>query len=154
MAYMYEEEEYPDERARHILEEKMKKWGIVKDEKTNPFIHTLWTDIFSRAALAKLRHARVPDVYAELISLKKRVRNLEKRVGGKRKLTEVDFAIESNREELEKKYFGKIVAIDIDSLGVVGIGDTILEAYNNAKEQTGKDKFDFRRIGYKYIYRV
>ena len=148
MTYMYNEEEYPGD----ILREKMKKWGILKDETTYQFFHALWNDTFE--ALAEIRHVRTPDVYAELISLKKRVQELEKRVGGKRKLTGVDFAIESNREELEKKYFGKIVAVGTDSLEVVGVGDTILEAYNNAKEKTGKDKFDFRRIGYKYIYRV
>lgn len=77
---------------------------------------------------------------------------LEGRVGERRKPTEADRVYELFREELEKEYFGKIVAVDTDSKQIVGMGDTLLEAYNNAKEKTGKDQFDFKRVGYKYIH--
>jgi len=40
--------------------------------------------------------------------------------------------------DLEERYFGKIVAIDTDRGGIVGVGDTILEAYEEAKKKRGK----------------
>ncbi|HEY4675397.1 MAG TPA: hypothetical protein VIH48_05020 [Candidatus Bathyarchaeia archaeon] len=151
MAYTYTEENEQD-YSEDYLREKMKKWGILKDEMTSRLIlaSSSLNEIFKE--LIVQRSGR--DIYEEIDALKKRVQYLEKRAGGKRKLTKADFVVELNKKELETKYFGKIVAIDADSLEVVGIGDTILEAYNNAKEKTGKDQFDFRRIGYSYVYRV
>ena len=80
--------------------------------------------------------------------------SLKNKVEGKRKPTKVDYVYELFKEELEKEHFGKIVAIDTELKKIVGIGDTVLEAYRQAKKNTGKDQFDFRRVGYSYIHRV
>lgn len=34
----------------------------------------------------------------------------------------------------------------------LGIGGTVLDAYNKAKEKTQKTRSAFRRVGYNYIY--
>jgi len=94
------------------------------------------------------------DVVGEIKDLKRRVGELETRLVEKREPTRVDYVYDLFKEELEKKHFGRIVAIDTDSDKIVGVGDTILEAYDKAKEKTGKDRFDFRRVGYRYIHKV
>jgi len=57
------------------------------------------------------------------------------------------------KKELELEHFGKIVAIDVDLERVVGIGDTFDEAYDRATEETGKEQFDFKRVGYSYLFK-
>lgn len=152
MAYMYpspKEEEYPD----HVLREKMKKWGILKD-KGDILLPVLLL------AARELAHARkkptdfMSVMRAQITDLQTRVRELEKRAGKKRERTKADLVYEFCKEELEEKHFGKIVAIDTELGQIVGVGDTILEAYNKAKERTGKEQFDFKRVGYKYIHKV
>lgn len=145
---VYLEEIYPED----ILRKKMKEWGIIKDEHEDTLIHTLFIDWFDRFAIAK--PTETIDVQGEIRQLKKRVSELESRVGGKMEPTEADYVYRLFKEELEKEHFGKIVAIDTDLKEIVGIGNTVLEAYKIAKEKTGKDQFDFRRVGYKYIYKV
>ena len=141
---------YGEESADADLRNKLKKWGILKDDMHDPlaFLDVLLT--VSKLPSMK----RTINVYHELIDLKKRVKELEKRVGGKIERTKVDYVYEFFREDLEKEHFGKIVAIDTDSEKIVGIGNTLLEAFNTAKENTGKEQFDFRRVGYKYLYTV
>jgi len=54
---------------------------------------------------------------------------------------------EQNKEKLEKIHLGKIVAIEIESGAIAGIGSTLDEAYEKAiKKHPGK-KFYFRRVG-------
>ena len=94
-------------------------------------------------------------------TLEERVKRLEDEVRRLKKArmpsiepTKADLVYEKFREELEKEHFGKIVAIDIDSETVVGIGDTVLEAYHKAREKSPKTKFSYKRIGYTYVYRL
>jgi len=54
---------------------------------------------------------------------------------------------EKNRERLEKAYLGKIVAIEIDSGTVAGVGDTLDEAYEKASKKRPGKKFYFRKVG-------
>lgn len=68
--------------------------------------------------------------------------------------TEADLVYEREKEELERRYFGKIVAIDVDSKAIVGVGDSILEAYREAKKKTSKNKFAYKRVGYPAIHRL
>jgi len=145
MAYL--EEAYPEPTR-----EKMRKWGVLKDEPM-PF-HEPIDIILSLLSSGRLFRVEPVDITAEIGELKRRVRELEARVGERRKPTMADYVYELFKEELEEKHFGKIVAIDAESEKIVGIGDTILEAYNMAVKETGKDQFDFRRVGYKYIYKV
>ncbi len=77
-----------------------------------------------------------------------RLQELEKKQKIKREPTLSEIIYEEKKAELEENYFGKIVAIDNVKKEIVGIGDTILEAYNNAKENSENDKFSYIRVGY------
>lgn len=54
---------------------------------------------------------------------------------------------EHNKEELEKTYLGKIVAIEIESGTIAGIGRTLDEAYEKAVKKHPSEKFYFRKVG-------
>lgn len=142
-------EEYTD----RLLREKMKKW-IVAEGKKIDIVEPIDFFIPAFRSLSPFLRAEPPDVMSEVKDLKKRVLELERRVGKKRRFTEADYVYALFREDLEEKHFGRIVAIDTESKKIVGIGDTILEAYNQAKEKTGKDQFDFKKVGHKYIHKV
>lgn len=141
---------YHKEYSDQILREKMRKWGIFKDEPSDIMIDS--SLLLSPSGLGRLLRAEPVDVISEIKDLKSRVRELERRVGKRREITKADIVYERFRKELEETQFGKIVAIDMESEEIVGIGDTVLEAYNMAQEKTGKDQFDFKRVGYKYVY--
>ncbi|MHA1431703.1 MAG: hypothetical protein ACTSRV_15125 [Candidatus Freyarchaeota archaeon] len=156
----YSEYIQPKKLRDYILQEK----GRIKPLEPD---HTI-TSIIQSLLIRHFTTDKPVDITNEIISLKKRVLELErilkernteletlkKRVGGKRKPTKADYVYELFKEELEKEHFGKIVAIDTELKKIVGIGDTVLEAYRQAKKNTGKDQFDFRRVGYSYIHRV
>jgi len=93
--------------------------------------------------------------------LAKRVARLEATVDKLRKekmcqklVSQADLVYAKHKKSLEKDHFGKIVAIDIDSQKVVGIGTSILEAYKKAKEKTSKDRFTYRRVGFPFVHRI
>lgn len=54
------------------------------------------------------------------------------------------------RESLEKKYFGKVVAIDTDKGEIAGVGNSILSAAKEAKRKYPEKTFYFKRVGYPY----
>jgi len=54
---------------------------------------------------------------------------------------------EENREKLEKSYLGKIVAIEIESRDVAGIGRSLDEAYEEAVKKYPRKQFYFRKVG-------
>lgn len=54
---------------------------------------------------------------------------------------------EKNREKLEKMYLGKIVAIEIESEVVAGIGASLDEAYEEALKKYPQKQFYFRKVG-------
>jgi hypothetical protein len=54
---------------------------------------------------------------------------------------------EENRERLEKAYLGKIIAIEIESGTVAGIGENLDEAYEEALKKYPNKKFYFRKVG-------
>jgi len=58
------------------------------------------------------------------------------------------------KEELEKEHHGEIVAIDVESEKIVGLGSSILEAYQKAKEKTGKKRFSYRRVGFPFVHKL
>lgn len=86
--------------------------------------------------------------------LEKELEQLKRQVKVHKVYTKADIIYEKKKNELERKYFGKIVAIDTETEEIVGIGDTLLEAYEMAKKKTSKDKFSFRKVGYPYVYRL
>lgn len=54
---------------------------------------------------------------------------------------------EEKRVDLEKFYLGKIIAIEVESREVAGIGETVEEAYAAAVKRHPKSRFYFRRVG-------
>ncbi len=56
-------------------------------------------------------------------------------------------------QTLAEKYKGKIVAIDAES-GKYYIGDSELQAYDQALKQHPKKQFVFKRIGFESTYFV
>jgi len=51
------------------------------------------------------------------------------------------------RNELEKNYMGKVVAIDIEKEEIAGIGDDINDAYKAASKKSPNRPFYFRKVG-------
>lgn len=87
--------------------------------------------------------------------LRKRVVNLELKLSVRPRITRGDRAYEALRSSLEKEHFDRIVAIDTERKEVAGIGDTILQAYEQAKAKfPDKKQFYFRRVGKTYVERV
>jgi hypothetical protein len=80
--------------------------------------------------------------------LQRKVHELEKKQGILREITKSEIIYEKYKNDLEKKYFGKIVAIDNSSEKIVGLGDNILEAYRDAKKKSTKNTFSFIRVGF------
>lgn len=58
------------------------------------------------------------------------------------------------KDELEKGHMGEVVAIDIESRTIAGIGDTVTEAYGKAKAKTGRTRFAFKRVGKPYLHAI
>jgi basic membrane lipoprotein Med (substrate-binding protein (PBP1-ABC) superfamily) len=54
---------------------------------------------------------------------------------------------EEERDRLEKAYMGKIVAIEIESRAIAGIGENLDEAYEEALKRYPDKKFYFRKVG-------
>jgi hypothetical protein len=107
-------------------------------------------------------HQNVKNESVEEVALKKRVDVLEKQCAffakklkamieqnrEAEKPKESDLIYNEHKAEYEEKYSGKIIAIDNAERKVVGVGDTILEAYEKANAETSKTKFSFKRVGY------
>jgi hypothetical protein len=72
----------------------------------------------------------------------------------KRPLKPADRIYNRIKKEYETEHFGKIIAIDVHLKRVVGIGDTLDDAYEQAVEETGREQFDFKRVGYSYLYKL
>jgi hypothetical protein len=68
--------------------------------------------------------------------------------------TKADAIYESLREDLESKYLGKIVAIDSKAKKVAGIGNSMIEAYENALQNSTEKQFSFKKVGSNYISRI
>ncbi len=59
--------------------------------------------------------------------------------------------LEAISEELEKKHFGRFIAIEVDS-GEYFIGDTVIEATRKAQAKHPGKIFFLGRIGYRTAY--
>ena len=88
-------------------------------------------------------------------NLERKVQELEKERESRIKLPlKTDLVYSKFQNELEKKYFGKIVAIDIETETIAGIGNSILDAYSDAKKKTRKEQFSYRKVGSTYVHRL
>lgn len=61
---------------------------------------------------------------------------------------------EELRKQIEEKYPDKIVAIDLENKTVVGVGNSVEEAYKEALKNSPKKRFYFRHVGKNYLARV
>lgn len=112
--------------------------------------------------LARLFAPHIRDVREP--TLEERVRTLEKEVqklkhadiknANMEKINEANVVYESFRKELEEKHFGKIVAIDVYSKRVVGIGNNVMEAYKDALKNSKRRSFSYKRVGSTYVYKL
>jgi len=141
------------------LRKKMREWGIIKSE-------YLLEELSVPALILPLSWLLVD--FPSQITLEEKVKKLEltckkfeteidelkKHLRMKTKPSKIDIIYEKYKSELEDKYFGKIVAIDIDEEIIVSIGDDIKDAYNKAIKKSDKKKFAYKRIGYDAIYRL
>lgn len=111
----------------------------------------VWRDVVERTVY-------VPESESPLekrvSSLENEMRKLKSILIQEHEIPEVDRIYEKFKEELESKYFGKIVAIDLESEIVAGIGSSVLEAYEKAKEKSPKNKFSYKRVGYAYVFKL
>lgn len=94
------------------------------------------------------------------LSLEKRVKALETKIAEleKRDLTfhptKADHIYQRFKEDLEQKHLGKIIAIDVEGEKILGIGDSVLEAYQDALQKTEKRQFTYRRVGRKFVHKL
>lgn len=98
--------------------------------------------------------------YLREISLEKRVKALETKIKELEKKdfefqpTKADHIYERFKEDLEQKHFGKIIAIDVESEKILGIGDSVLGAYQDAIRKTEKRRFTYRKVGRKFVHKL
>lgn len=163
------EENYSE---KSVSLEKMKKWGVIsgtyfRPTPTNIPKHELiidpqlifrnWAQNYSRAIAFrkdKTTLQKVNSLEATCRELRNRVQKLETLTNSGMESTKADVVYQLFKDELESKYVGRIVAIDVDSEEIVGIGDSILEAYKEAKKHSSKATFAYRRVGSAYVHRI
>jgi len=54
---------------------------------------------------------------------------------------------EENREEWEKAFYGKIIAIETESEQMAGVGESVDDAYQKALKKYPGRRFYFRKVG-------
>lgn len=113
-----------------------------------------------KALLSQLARFLITPVEEES-PLEKRVKCLEREVErlkteseAKSLPSKADLVYLMFKDELEKEHYGEIAAIDVESKTIVGLGNSILEAYQKAKKKTGKKRFSYRRIGFPFVHRI
>lgn len=166
---MNSEEDYS---GKSVSLEKMKKWGVISEAYVHPIspnipkreliidqqlIFRNWVGNYSRAIAFrkdKTTLQKVNSLEATCRELRNRVRKLETLTNSRMESSKADVVYQLFKNELENKYVGKIVAIDVDSEKIVGIGDSILEAYKEAKKHSSKATFAYRRVGFSYVHRI
>lgn len=109
---------------------------------------------FLRRISAAQKEVKSPTLENRVETLEKQVQQLMQKNVNREKSNKVDAIYEIFKEEMEKTCMGKIVAIDIDSKTIVGVGTTITEAYKDARKKSKKQSFSYKRVGSPYVYRL
>ena len=95
------------------------------------------------------------DIEEQIEKLKRELSSLKLGLDQKLVVNRGDAVYEKLLPTLEEKYYDMIVAIDTENEKVVGVGETIEEAYEHAKsERPEKKQFYFRRVGSSYVERI
>ncbi len=114
--------------------------------------HMLITNLISNIARTSLVEEN--PIEKRLKSLEKTIQDLKKEKGVKKTFSKADLIYYKFKDDLEKEHLGKIVAIDVDSEKIVGIGSSVLEAYSEAKKNTSRKQFSYRRVGFDFVHRL
>ena len=61
--------------------------------------------------------------------------------------SKAEIIYETHEKEFKQKYLGKMIAIDVGTEKVAGVGDTIEQAYEDAVSKTDQNQFYFKRVG-------
>jgi len=134
------------------IEKKLIKWGIIKKDSSENEIINKSITVNVNNWFIKPEIQLLKDI--EINNLKERLSTLENMLGLNTEILKVDIIYEEYKAELEATYYGKIIAIDLESKKILAIEDNILNAYKEAKKQSDKNKFGYKRIGYNSIYRM
>jgi hypothetical protein len=141
-----------EKRERQILERAgVFPKGILssREEQIEDFFDAFYTFIKSASSEEK----RDP-LLERIEKLEETVEELKKEKELRRVSLKADVIYSKFKEDLEKEHLGQIVAIDLESEQIVGFGNSILEAYRNAKEETSKEEFSYRRVGSNYVHKL
>jgi len=107
-----------------------------------------------KAYLMKTRDIKRITLEEKVEALEKEIQKLKQKNPSIEKMSKADMIYELFREELEEKYFGKIVAIDINGKKIVGVGRNVLEAYKDALKNSNRSSFSYKKVGYPYVYKL
>lgn len=104
----------------------------------------------------------IPDpimIEKQILELKQKLEAIEHKLEQKQSkikktMTKGEIVYKKLQSKIEKKYTDKVVAIDVDNKKVVGIGNSIEEAYDDAVSNSDKKRFYFKKVGQKYTSSV
>ena len=146
----------PYARARGHIEE-LKVWPAIRatDVPSDFVVASLATDVLSDFVLVSSMEKN--PLVKRIEYLEKTIRDLMRAHAQKeieKVFSKADLVYYKFKDELEKEHFGKIAAIDVDSEKIVAIGNSILEAYSEAKKNSPKKQFSYRRVGFDFVHRL
>ena len=96
------------------------------------------------------------DILEEVMELKQKLEEVaqkieEQALSFEQPVSLGEIAYRQLQKKLEKTQMGKVVAIDVNKKQVAGVGNTIEEAFKNAKTKMGVKKFYFKKVGQQYL---
>ena len=103
------------------------------------------------------RNRIIEQLVKQVAELRERLDRIEGKSQPTESATEKEYeaVYEEHEQELLEKHKGMVVAIDLGTRSIVGIGKDIDDAYENAvKAMPDKDQFYFRRVGKPYVQRL
>lgn len=121
---------------------------------------------FKEISWKVLKHKKHSDRFENRLNevelLRSEVANLRRELAETTTMSVAYTTLRSQAEEyydrhkvmLEKDHMDEIVAFDIDTGEIAGLGNTVREAYDNARRKISKEQFYFKRVGNKYLHRL
>jgi len=91
----------------------------------------------------------------EILELKERLVEVEHEIAkkfskAKKTMSKGELVYDKLQHQIEKQYMGKVVAIDVGNKKVIGIGNSIEEAHDDAICKSKKKRFYFKKVGQKH----
>lgn len=145
----------PPQTQEEIETEMLKRVGIMPKRVPYAYDEFLHKILLSRLARFLVTPVEEEDpILKRMEWLEREVEKLKTKEKVKTLPSKADLVYLIFKDELEKEHYGKIVAIDVKSKKIVGLGSSILEAYQKAKEKTGRKQFSYRRIGFPFVHKL